>query len=312
VKRQAWIAFWLLGLIWGSSFLLIRVGVEQLRPIEIVFIRTAIAAVGLNAVIWLRRVPFPTDWPTLRALFIIGLGNVVAPFMLITWGEQFVPSGLAAVLQSTAALFTLVVAHFVFTDERINRQKIIGLIVGFIGVVVLFSSELTPEKIASGNLLGGLAVVVASMFYAAFTSFSRKVIQGQVAPIVMAGGTMTVAALATAPIVFFTEGGLTPLNTLDSRIILSVVTLGLVNTFIAYLFYYSVVRELGASRASMITYIVPPVGIVLGALLLQETVGPSLLIGAGLIFSGIAIVNLKVRGGMKGKVGATQPLKAEV
>ncbi|MBZ0298653.1 MAG: EamA family transporter, partial [Anaerolineae bacterium] len=141
VKRNAWAAFWLVGLIWGSSFMLIRISVlgfglfsavetplGGFRTAEIVFIRTAIAAIGLGTVVLLRRVPIPRDWRTLRALAIIGLGNVVAPFLLITWSEQFITSGLAAVLQATAALFTLIVAHFMFADERITTPKVLGLL----------------------------------------------------------------------------------------------------------------------------------------------------------------------------------------
>jgi drug/metabolite transporter (DMT)-like permease len=153
MKRQAWISFWLVGLIWASSFLLIRVGVEEFSPVEIVFIRTAIAAVGLNLVILFRRIPVPTDWRNIGAIIFIGLGNVVAPFLLITWGEQTVPSGIAAVFQSTAALFTLIVAHFAFADERMNAQKVVGLIVGFIGIIVLFSRELDPANMFSTNSL---------------------------------------------------------------------------------------------------------------------------------------------------------------
>ncbi len=293
MKRQAWISFWLVGLIWASSFLLIRIGVKEFKPVEIVFIRTAIAAIGLNLVILFRRIPVPTDWRNIGAIIFIGLGNVVAPFLLITWGEQTVPSGIAAVFQSTAALFTLIVAHFAFADERMNAQKVVGLIVGFIGIIVLFSRELDPTNMFSTNITGELAVVAASMFYATFTTFSRKIIQGQVAPVVMAAGTMTVAAIATAPLAFFSETGFTPLNTVPTDVIQAVVVLGLLNTFIAYLFYYFVVRELGAARASMVTYIIPPVGVALGAIFLDEPVGITLLIGAGLIFSGIAIVNLR-------------------
>lgn len=296
MNKQAWASFWLIGFIWGSSFLLIRIGVRELRPIEVVFIRTAIAAIGLGLVIALRRVPIPTDWRNIRALIIIGLGNVVAPFALISWGEQYITSGMAAVLQSTAALFTLVVAHFTFADERITLRKIIGLLAGFIGVVVLFGGELGISSEEGINLavLGQLAIVAASAFYATFTAYSRKIIQGTVAPVVMAGGTMIVAAIATAPFALFTEGGFTPLRQgISNDILLAVITLGFVNTFIAYLFYYFVVRELGASRASMVTYIVPVVGVVLGALLLAEEVGLSLVIGTVLIFAGIAIVNLR-------------------
>jgi len=293
MKTRAWVSFWLLGLIWGSSYLFIRIGVAELKPVEVVFIRTTIAALGLGLVSYLRRIPFPRDWPTLRSLGIIGLGNVVAPFMLITWGEQTIQSGIAAVLQATAALFSLVVAHFAFEDERITPQKIVGLVVGFIGVVVLFSGELVEKNTEATGILGALAVVVASFCYATFTAMGRKVIQTKVEPITVAFVTMAVASIATAPIALLGELGFTPVAGISTRALASVVVLGLLNTFVAYLFYYSIVRELGASRASMVTYVIPPVGVALGALLLHEQVDITLLLGAGLIFSGITIVNVR-------------------
>lgn len=304
MNRQAWACFWLVGIIWGSSFLLIRIGVAELQPMEIVFYRTLIAAVGLNLVIFIRRVPIPTDWPTIRSIIIIGVGNVVAPFLLISWGEQTAPSGFAAVCQATAALFTLIVAHFTFADERINRRKILGLTVGFVGVAVLFSPELRTQDLTGSALVGGLAVVAASMFYATFTTFSRKLIQGQVQPIVMAGGTMLTAAGVSG--LLSLAGGFTPLNTLSQNVIGSVVILGIVNTFVAYLFYYFVVRELGAARASMVTYIIPPVGVTLGWIFLGEQIGVTLVLGAALILSGIAIVNVRLAGRKNQKTLAAQ------
>jgi drug/metabolite transporter (DMT)-like permease len=304
MKRGAWAAFWLVALIWGSSFLLIRIGLlgfglfsaetgahAGFRTAEIVFVRTFIAALGLGAVIALRRVPLPRDWHTWRALVIIGLGNVVAPFLLITWSEQYITSGLAAVLQSTAALFTLVIAHFTFADERISIQKIVGLLLGFVGVIVLFGGEMGGEN----SVAGMFGMVLASLCYATFTSYSRRVIQGDVAPIVVAGVTISVAAIATAPLALLGEGGFTPLAQVSSDALVSVIVLGLLNTFVAYLFYYFIVRELGAARASMVTYVVPVVGVILGTTFLQEVVGLTLLLGGGLIFAGIAIVNLRRR-----------------
>ncbi len=291
MKQGAWAAFWLVGLIWGSSFMLIRVGVKEFQPAEVVLIRTFIAAVGLGLVILLRRIPLPTGWRMWRGLVIIGLGNVVAPFLLISWSELSITSGLAAVLQATAALFTLVVAHFMFADERMTPQKIVGLLVGFVGVVVLFGGEIGGEN----SLAGMLGMVAASFCYATFTSYSRRVIQGNVAPIVVAWATMVVAVIATAPLVFLAEGGLTPLNTVTADTLWAMLVLGLLNTFVAYLFYYFVVRELGASRASMVTYIVPVVGLVLGAAFLQEPVGEALLLGGCLIFTGIGLVNIRRR-----------------
>lgn len=289
-KQQAWIAFWALGLIWGSSFMFIRLSVQELRPVEVVFIRTAIGAAGMALVIAARRVPIPRDWPTLRGLIILGIGNVVIPFTLITWGEQTVESGTAAVLQSTAALFALVVAHFTFADERITRRRVIGLLTGFVGVMVLFSEG---GDIFAGHLTGQLAIVVASLFYGFFTSYSRRLIQNDVWPIVVAGSTLLTAAVVTAPFALLTAPGFTPLNTLAPLTIGATVALGLLNTFVAYLFFYYIVRELGAARAAMVTYIVPLVGVVLGVLFLQETVGLALLLGAALIMVGIGIANIR-------------------
>src|SRR3954465_3145932 len=120
--KQAWGGFWLLALIWGSSFLFIRIGVEQLSTFQLVFIRTGIAAVGLNIVVYLRGKRLPTDRAGVRDVVILGVVNTVIPFALITWGEKSIESGLAAVLQATAALFTMIVAHVVFADERISRR----------------------------------------------------------------------------------------------------------------------------------------------------------------------------------------------
>lgn len=291
MNRQAWAAFWFTGVIWGSSFLLIRIGVKELSPFELVFIRTSIAALGLGLVIRLRGVPIPRDWPTLRALIVIGLGNVVAPFLIISWSEQRIESGLAAVLQSSAALLTLVVAHFMFADERITLQRIIGLIAGFIGVVVLFGGEIGGDNAVEGMI----GMVIASACYAVFTALSRKVIQGNVPPIVVAGSSMMVAAVVTAPMALIASNGFANFARVSTDTLIAAGILGLLNTFVAYLFFYFVVRELGASRASMVTYIVPPVGVVLGALILGEAVGISLLLGGGLIFAGIGIVNLRLR-----------------
>lgn len=295
---QKWAGFWILGFIWGSSFLLIRIGVEQLAPFQVVFIRTGIAAVGLNLVLLSRGKHLPLNGRLLVPLLIIGIGNTTIPFALITWGEQAITSGLAAMLQSAASLFTLVLAHFFFIDERITLQKIIGLSVGFLGVVVLGSHSIVDGVVDVPVLTGALAVVLASLFYAIFTIYSRKAIQRRYEPIVVSTGAMTFAAISSgicmviAPLL----GGeaATPLNLISTDVLIAVTLLGLINTFVAYIIYYWIVRELGAARSSMVTYITPGVGLALGAIVLNETVDWRLLVGALLIFGGIAIVNLKV------------------
>ncbi|MBZ0276012.1 MAG: DMT family transporter, partial [Anaerolineae bacterium] len=167
------------------------------------------------------------------------------------------------------------------------------LIVGFIGVIVLFSDKLSSGNLSEG-FAGQLAIVGASFCYGLFTSWGRKLIQDKIEPVVVAFATMVVAAVATAPFALFAEGGFSPLlRPIPSNVLFAVILLGLLNTFIAYLFYYSIVRELGASRATMVTYVVPAVGLILGWLILKESVGISLLIGGTLIIIGIGIVNLR-------------------
>ncbi|MBC7811798.1 MAG: EamA family transporter [Burkholderiales bacterium] len=293
-----WAAFWLVGIIWGSSFLLIRVGVEAFHPLQLVFIRVGIAAVGLSLVAIIQRKAFPKDWKTIRALIIIGIGNTVVPFLLITIGEQTVESGIASVLQATAALFTLVIAHFAFQDERMTPQRIGGIVTGFIGVIILATRGSGEAQAAGGSYVWGqIAIVAASLFYAMFSVYSRKVLKTKVEPVVVAAIAMLTSAITTGVMVFAMQffGGPPPAlpATLNSDTLIAVLVLGLVNTFIAYLFFYYIIRELGSARASMVTYVVSPVGLTLGVIFLDEALDAKLVIGAALIFAGIGIVNLR-------------------
>ena len=299
--KQAWGGFWLLALIWGSSFLFIRIGVEQLPAFQLVFIRTGIAAVGLIMVVYLRGKRLPTDWRSIGDLLVLGVVNTVLPFALITWGEMHIESGLASVLQGTAALFTLVVAHFTFADERISLRKLVGLLVGFLGVVVLASRSTAGEIVQSDatmHLLGQLAIIVASFCYALGGTYGRKAMQHRLDPVVVAAGAMTVAALISGIIAWVSPllGGPPPisLSQLTPSVLGAVLALGLVNTFGAYLIYYPLVSVLGAARTSMVTYVIPIVGLVLGAIFLGELVDLRLVIGTLLIVGGIGIVNLNI------------------
>lgn len=294
-RTLAWLSFWFVALIWGSSFLLIRVGVGSVSPGQLVFIRTAIAAVGLNAVLLLQGRRLPTDWKTIRSLFLIGLGNGAFPYMLLALGEQSIESNLASVLQATASMFTLVFAHFVFHDERITTRKLIGLALGFSGVLVLASRSQGDH--GQNSLIGQLCIVGASLFYAIFAIYSRKMLKNNVPPMVISAGTMLSAAFGGFVLMTIEPllGGRSPvpLADLPQDALFAVLALGFFNTFIAYLFFYFIIQELGAFRATMVTYVVPVVGVTLGWLVLNESMDVLLLAGGGLIFAGIAVINLR-------------------
>ena len=299
--KRAWVSFWLLGLVWGSSYLFIRISITGnglfaggapgggLDTFEIVFIRTLIAALGLGALARMNGHTLPQGWRTLGTLGLIGLGNVVVPFLLITWSEQFISSSVASVLQSSTALFGLMVAHFLFADDRITPRKIVGLATGFGGVLLLFQGNLGGEQ----SLAGMVAMVLASLCYAIFTSWGRKLIQRDMPPVVLATATMVVGAAVTGPLAF--AQGFTPLQEISPDALVAVITLGLLNTFIAYSIYYFLVRELGVARTTMVTYVIPAVGVALGAFMLKEEIGLVLVTGGALIIAGIAIVNLRSR-----------------
>lgn len=299
MRSRAWAAFWALGIIWGASFLLIRIGVEQLNPFELVFFRVTIAALGLNLVLRLRGKSYPRDTKTIRALILIGLGNTAIPFLLITWGEKSVPSGLASVLQASVPLFSLVMAHFSFDDERMTPARIGGLITGFFGVIVLASRSFGVEQtVNSPTIEGQIAIVIASVFYAYFAIFSRKTLKGNIEPMVVSAGAMTSASVTMGFVTYLSPllGGPAPtaLATLRSDVVIAMLVLGFLNTLIAYMMFYYVIQELGASRSTMITYVVPLIGLTLGTLLLNEPTDARLILGALLIAAGIAIVNFHI------------------
>jgi len=294
--QRAWIGFWALAFIWGSSFLFIRIGVEQLSTFQLVFIRTGIAAVGLNIVVYARGKRLPTDRAGLRDITILGVINTVIPFALITWGERSIESGLAAVLQATAALFTMIVAHFAFADERITRRTVAGLAIGFAGVVVLASRSTAGDTVAVDarlQVLGQLAIVAASFCYALGGVYSRKAIQRRLEPIIAAAGAMTVTTVITGVLAYTVPlvGGAAPaaLGGLTPHVLGAILTLGVLNTFVAYLIFYATIQTLGAARASMVTYVIPAVGLTLGALFLDEPVDLRLLTGAAMIVGSIGI-----------------------
>ncbi|MBK8024423.1 MAG: EamA family transporter [Chloroflexi bacterium] len=312
-----WAAFWAVGLIWGSSFLLISVAVKELTPFQVVFIRTGIAALGLNVVLAFRGMHLPFKLRDLLPLIVIGIGNTSLPFALISWGEKSIPSSLAGVLQSTAVFFTMIVAHFAMNDERISLQKIAGITLGFVGVSILATRSVAEEGQITPEFVGALAVVGASLCYAIFTVYSRQQIKDRFPPIMVSAGAMTFAALSSgiAIVVSPLLGGpvATDLATLSRDALGAILLLGGLNTFVAYLMYYWMVRELGAARSSMVTYITPVVSVVLGALILSEPIDGRLIFGAALIFSGIAVVNLRAfrwinqvaRTGTAGRTGVT-------
>ena len=296
LKAKEWTAFGLLGLIWGSSFLWIRIAVQDIGPFTLVALRLLFGLLGLLAVMAYKKQPIPRDRRTLRSLAIMGIINTALPFTLISWGETRIESSLASILNGTVPLFAIIIAHLWLHDERITLARIIGLLVGFVGVVILVGRDFDIESLG-GNFLGQLAVIAASISYAVSATFSRKYLRGQ-APVVQSTMTLLVAdALMwlSLPAVHRFTPSLDAPNRFPTLPItwVAIIWLGVLGSCVAYLMYFWLLNTWGVTRSSLVTYIFPVVGLILGIVFLGETIDWRLVAGSALVVSGIAVVNLR-------------------
>lgn len=286
-SRIDWFLFALLGAIWGSSFLFIKIGVGYLGPLELVGFRLFFGATTLAAIVLLAREPLPRDRRTIANLLFLAVFNTVVPFSLITWGEQSIPSGIAAILNATVPLFTVVVAA-VAIGEAATARRILGLLVGFAGVVIVVS-----RNVGSGSIEGELAVTAAACSYACAIVYARRHL-GHLRPMVIAIGQVGLALpIVTAMALLFEHPWTVPLR---PEPVLATLWLGALGSAVAYLISFRLLARWDATRASMVTYLLPIVGVTLGAVVLGEQVDARIVVGVALIVGGVAAVNLRRAG----------------
>lgn len=273
-----------LAAIWGGSYLLIKYALEDLSAPMIVWARTAIAALVLLVALGgaargvfadMRRRP---GWALL-----LGTVSVAAPFLLITFGELEVPSGLTAVLISPAALFVALFAPFIDPSERIDRRQAVGLVVGLAGVAIVVGVESISTL---WQFLGALAMVGAAVFYA-LGSFVVKGRYGRLTSMQTSFVSLSVASLLTLPIAIATAPSEMP----GLGAIAAVVALGAVGTALAFVIFYKLIAEVGAGRASLVSYLAPGIALFYGAVFLDEAITAAALAGLALILGGVALAS---------------------
>lgn len=281
-----WILFGLLGLFWGSSYLFIKIGVETLPTFVLIAGRLGIGALLLGTVLLVARQPLPREPRMYGHLLVMAFINIVIPFTLITWGEQSIDSALAAILNSTVPLFTIVLAAALFADEAITVNRLVGLVVGFAGVVILTSRSLGGAS--ESSLLGELAMIGSSISYALGNVYARKMVHG-LRPMVPAFFQVFIAFLATATLALLTEDPFAISLRPDAAF--AIVWLGILGSGLAYLVFFRLLRDWGSTRTSLVAYLLPIVGIVLGYLVLDETIDARIGLGTALIIGGVGLVN---------------------
>jgi drug/metabolite transporter (DMT)-like permease len=284
--RAEWLLFLALGFMWGSSYLFIKLAVDSFGVFTLVALRLLIGAAFLWAVLRLTRTPLPRDRRAYGHLLVMSVINIAIPFGLITWAEQSVDSALAAILNSTVPLFVIVIAPLFLPDEPIRLNGVLGLAIGFIGVVLIVSPGLAE---AAGTVPGQLALLGSSLSYALGNVYARRNVRG-LAPLIPAVFQVTFALLIVGSLALVLER---PWETAqpDAEAWFSVVWLGILGSGLAYLAYFRLLASWGATRTALVAYLLPVVGIVLGYLVLQEPIDVTLVAGTALVIAGVALVN---------------------
>lgn len=289
MKTKHWIAFISLGLIWGSSFLWIKIAVQEVGPNTLVAYRALFGLLFGIVIIFFQRTKWPSSFKEWWPLLVLGLTNIAIPFFLISWGEQVIDSGVASILDATVPLFTILVAHFLLHDDKMTVPKVAGLLMGFAGVVVLMSRDIGAS---SGSLLGQLAVIVACIFYAASSIIARKYTEDTPAIFRSAGPLVSGTAVMWLASFLFES----PIKVPDTSLIwIALLWLGILGSGVAFILLYYLIHEIGPTRTTMVTYLFPLSGVTLGVIFLHEALTWEVLTGAVLIILSLVVANWKTK-----------------
>jgi drug/metabolite transporter (DMT)-like permease len=288
--RTDWVLLVVLGLMWGTSYAFIKLGVQNGLPtFTLITTRLLIGFLLLAAVVAVAREPLPRNPRTYANLLVMAIVNIVIPFTLITSAEQSVPSSIAAIINGAVPLVVILLAALVFPDEPITLNRLLGLLVGYAGVIVIVSPGLATST--GGQISGELALVGSTISYGIGAVFARAKMRG-LRPMIPALFQVAFALVLVAILAFVNEK---PLDVAwNQNALVAVLWLGVFGSGFAYLLNFRLLGRIGATRTAILAYFLPIVGIVSGALMFGETVEPVVAIGTGLVIVGIALVNSRM------------------
>ncbi len=276
-----WISIFALGLIWGGTFMVVSIALRGYGPITVACARTTLGAFALLGIMFALRRPLPSP-QAMRAIAIIGPLNTALPFMLLSWGLQYVPSAFAGISMAVLPLFVLPLAYF-FSDETLNLRRVVGVMFGVIGAIVLIGPGVL--RIGTGmEPWGQIACLLATLSYSISSILTRRC--PPVDSITMAAFTLMFGSIIMIPLMIMIEGVPTP-TTREST--LAIIVLGLVPTAFAAYLRILVVRTAGSVFMTNVNYQVPLWSVVFGAVVLDENLPIEFFIALGIILAGLAI-----------------------
>jgi drug/metabolite transporter (DMT)-like permease len=290
VKAKHWLVFILLGAIWSSSFMWIKIAVQEVGPITLVAFRVLFGLLFGIVVIAIQRTSLPRTFKAWWPLLLLGLTNVAAPFVLISWGEKSIDSAVASILDATVPLFTILIAHFLLQDDKMTVPKVLGLLIGFAGVIILLSKDIGDS---TGSLLGQLAVIVASMFYAGSSVLVRKTTEDTPGILRSAGPLVSATAIMWLGVSLFESPVTIPQIGITW---VALLWLGVFGSGLAFVLAYYLIHEIGPTRTTMVTYLFPLGGMILGATFLSEQITWQVIAGGILIVASLAVANWNPKG----------------
>ena len=275
-----------LALVWGGSFFFAEIALRELPPLTLAFYRVLWATPVLLFVVWFKRIQWPRGIKVWLSYLVMGVLNNALPFSLIFWGQTHIESGLAAILNSTTAIFGVIVAGIFLIDERLTCRKVVGIILGFGGVVILIGfRELNELELRD---LGQIAVMGAALSYA-FASVWGKYFLSKHPPIMNAVGMLLSSTILMIPVVYYVDG--VPSLSLSSDVWGAVLAIAIFCTAFAYFLYFEILVRAGSANLMLVTLLIPPVAIGLSYAFLNEKLGNEAGYGFLLIAIGLCVID---------------------
>ena len=291
--KTEWIMLIALSILWGGSFLFVGVAVSDVPPLTIVLVRVLLSAITLHVILKAMGYEFPTDKTILLAFLIMGLLNNAIPFSLIAYGQSYIASGLASILNATTPIFTVIVAHFLTTDEKLTGQKITGVLIGFFGVAVMIGID--ALQALGIHIFAQIAVLIATTSYAFAGIYGKRFQASGVKPITVATGQVTASTLLMLPLVMLIDKPWN-LQMPSFQSISALIALALLSTVLAYVLFFEILARAGATNLLLVTFLIPPGAIILGVLVLNEAIELNQMLGLALIILSLATIDGRVFG----------------
>ncbi|GAB2647330.1 DMT family transporter [Vibrio panuliri] len=290
MSAKVWGLLILLSMLWGGSFFFVGIAVSELPPLIIVTLRVTLAAITLWIIALLTGHRPPKDYRIWVAFLGMGLLNNVIPFLLIVWGQTQIASGLASIINAATPIFGVVVASTLLPDEKATPLKVLGVVVGFIGVVVMIG---LPALGGDTPLLAELAVVCASISYAFASVHGRRFKAMKISLIMLAAGQVTASSVVLLPIAFWVESPAIFAD-VSTHTWLAMISLAVFSTAFAYTLYFKILQLAGATNVLLVTLLVPVSAILLGVVFLGESLEPIHIVGMGLIALGLSAIDGRI------------------